>query len=57
MNELILTSDGQEPDLEQEDRYWVPESKRKDVDKGKYSDALNKETGDDMDGWKPGMPA
>jgi hypothetical protein len=40
---------GEEVEPEQKDKYWVPESDRSDVDEGPESDALDDETGDDME--------
>lgn len=49
-------------DEDPEDLYYVPPEERVDVDSGPASDALGADdhgidTGDDLDGWKPGDPA
>jgi len=36
-----------------DDEYYVPPEERKDIDEGPGSDALDDETGDDMEGWEP----
>ncbi len=39
------------------DVYWVPEDQRKDTDTDDdLANALDDETGDDLDGWQPGDP-
>jgi hypothetical protein len=45
-----------------DDPWWVPPAERKLSDEGPESDALGPDadgmdTGDDLDGWKPGDPA
>lgn len=50
-----------EPVDEHSDRdpWWVAPSERLDHDEpdDPYADALDDETGDDLDGWRPGDPA
>lgn len=58
--EVLLTVFGETPEPEDPaDKYWVPEYQRKDSDDDDpdgTSNALDDETGDDLDGWKPGDP-
>lgn len=51
--EKVTTAYGDEPEPEEQDKWWVPEEDRKDVDEGPGSDALDDETDDDMAGWVP----
>jgi hypothetical protein len=50
---MAKTAFDEDPEPEQKDRFWVPPNERKNVDEGPDSDAMNEETGNDMDDWEP----